>query len=772
MRRSVVGLLFGTNPGAARHYDHPINTVEQWLEDIALLVVCISLCAFDSVRSAISVVAPAILFLSASRTLGGWGSLHIGTGPRAQYAAREAGGEDAPGASEAEDGKCSEDEEKRQRVLEELVLRRNASKLLRLPVHRDVLLAPAFLYAVRHRWTEEVTLVLMWLLLGSHDTVGRFTAIAAPLLLLLNVFHALFRRPSAHQPLPKEVLGHAAQNTGSAQARAGGQGGAEDTERVVRLYEQYIKLPPLRAKWGSPVTAQPVLEPPFVAAMHAVELGFLLLEDFIGDKRDYVVLQHRIEQVARDIGTQMGLIADIVDGGLKLPEASSDGGGTLTQPTPFAGGPPVRAPSEGGGGGRQSAGLERLLRAVESAYPTLGEADKISLRGVVRVVSGAFATAFGGWTVGVGCEGQLGDLRAMVGLDGGTPHEGPFLDYQGMVAPHLCETTVLTQEEREEHVEDFFFRTVHLGTECWAFAALSRLSVARRDALCGRWRNAAAHLRTVARVLEYLGSHVMMLSSMCLSDYLPLKVEIEGTSGAGSLQVKELRRALSAMLAPLSHAAIAQCPRAGPGASSTEHKPLLPSKGSFRKSKRSLRVLIADTDASDDGFGPAPPGGAAGGEEAFWALLRVYSEPEASPELHTYAKALEGAESALLGRFFHSHYVLACGVIGSAARGTMNREVGGLRATFGVPVFPILDQVRSRLGQHTDLRLGANKGKILKHLESTPPPAPPSASGGLSSTWKRGAPPTASTTSTQPLSTPPPSPPPPPPRGGAVARGG
>lgn len=37
-------------------------------------------------------------------------------------------------------------------------------------------------------------------------------------------------------------------------------------------------------------------------------------------------------------------------------------------------------------------------------------------------------------------------------------------------------------------------------------------------------------------------------------------------------------------------------------------------------------------------------------------------------------------ESGLLGGFYYKHYLLATNVIGSAARGTMQRAVGALKA--------------------------------------------------------------------------------------------
>ena len=42
-------------------------------------------------------------------------------------------------------------------------------------------------------------------------------------------------------------------------------------------------------------------------------------------------------------------------------------------------------------------------------------------------------------------------------------------------------------------------------------------------------------------MLHYLGDHILMLTSMNLRDYLRLKVEIQGTSGEGSVAVKSFR---------------------------------------------------------------------------------------------------------------------------------------------------------------------------------------------------------------------------------------
>lgn len=53
--------------------------------------------------------------------------------------------------------------------------------------------------------------------------------------------------------------------------------------------------------WDHPVTVRPELEPCFTAAMHGIELCFLLLAQFIRDERKYVATRPRVELVMHDI---------------------------------------------------------------------------------------------------------------------------------------------------------------------------------------------------------------------------------------------------------------------------------------------------------------------------------------------------------------------------------------------------------------------------------------------------------------------------------------
>ena len=65
--------------------------------------------------------------------------------------------------------------------------------------------------------------------------------------------------------------------------------------RVTSLYEDYIHLHALRVVWANPVTDSPQMEPCFAAAMHSIELAFILMAEFIKDSRQYVVKRPRVE---------------------------------------------------------------------------------------------------------------------------------------------------------------------------------------------------------------------------------------------------------------------------------------------------------------------------------------------------------------------------------------------------------------------------------------------------------------------------------------------
>ena len=66
-----------------------------------------------------------------------------------------------------------------------------------------------------------------------------------------------------------------------------------------------------RQVWDHPVTHRPTVEPLFAAAMHGVELCFLLMGEFVRDARRYVLKRPRIELLARDIIAQCALLSEV-----------------------------------------------------------------------------------------------------------------------------------------------------------------------------------------------------------------------------------------------------------------------------------------------------------------------------------------------------------------------------------------------------------------------------------------------------------------------------
>lgn len=443
--------------------------------------------------------------------------------------------------------------------------------------------------------------------------------------------------------------------------------------RIRDLYEDYVFLRKVRATWYEPVTNNPRLEPCFTAGMQGVELALVLLSHFISDNRPYVVKRPRIEMIAADIESQFALLAEVIDGELEEERLETEAPplpiGSLLQNFPIEDGPPT-ASERDIDRTRQSSALKLVIESVEKALQDgMATHELQSLRKVIRNITGAFMTSFGDWTVGVGIEEQLSNLRELVGL---SPYTMPFgrkyLAYEAMVRSSLM-ASLLTEQEYN-HKEDFFFRAVHLGTECWAFVLLDRINSAQEHIKRnGHFRNAAAAVRVAASTFEYLGAHVMMLTSMVLRDYLELKVEIEGTSGAGSTQVKQFRQRVLELIDPVLD-----------------------------------RLLKEKTEDHES-------------EEVQEALLELYAHPEHQPAIYEYIKSLEIVESALIGGFFQKHFILATNVIGSGAKGTMKMSVQALKKGFEKPVFPVLDYARTELGRRTDERLAHLKGRIMDKIE-------------------------------------------------------
>lgn len=475
-----------------------------------------------------------------------------------------------------------------------------------------------------------------------------------------------------------------------------------ENPRVIGLYEEYVHLPQLRHVWTNPVTAYPRVEPYFAAACHGMELGYLLIADFVRDARQYLVKQPRIEMVCSDILTQCQLLADLLDGELDdtTIKVRKDGSGediasSVAQISVSVSTTPFTAPLNKAA--IVSPGLQILHSAMVDAFHggKCSADEQKTLQKVLRSLINAFHLHFGSFHLGLGIEHQINMLGEVAGVfddsvngQGGVPRlpERPLnLDYAILVRPQVCCDSFL--KEKYTHTEDFFFRTVHLGTECWAFIAISRIDAAKSYAAKNLWNQAAAQTRYAAKIMNYLGDHVFLLTAMVIRDYLQLKVEIQGTSGEGSLAVKSFRTHLLTLLECLAGNLLGF--------------------GMYPWDQKQERHL-------------------------YEVLAYIYAHPAEFPGLYDFAKSLESIESALLGGFYYKHYLLAKNVIGSYAKGTMERMVGMLKMTFEVPCYPILDEIRGKLGVLSDKQYEHNRAKIMNEIEAKHPYIPKVDTKGVS----------------------------------------
>jgi len=152
----------------------------------------------------------------------------------------------------------------------------------------------------------------------------------------------------------------------------------ERDEKIRMLYEEYIHLHSVMASWYDTRTPNPKLEPLFCAGMQGIELGFIILGEFISDVRGYVVKRPRVEMVAEDIQNQMELLAEICDGELEDDRdlyGTESGTSTLTQDFPFDGAPPT-TDNQNVGKASQSPALDVVIEALKKTYPSITTFEK------------------------------------------------------------------------------------------------------------------------------------------------------------------------------------------------------------------------------------------------------------------------------------------------------------------------------------------------------------------------------------------------------------
>lgn len=344
-----------------------------------------------------------------------------------------------------------------------------------------------------------------------------------------------------------------------------------------------------------------------------------------------------------------------------------------------------------------SPGLQMLTTVLIDAMDELSYSQLHSLKQLISRIVATFHMFFLQWTVGLGFEPQLNYLASLVGLPKSIQERENSLDYTLMIRPQKVVETLTLQ--KFDHAEDFFFRSVHLGTDCWAFISTYYLKKAFSHATNFEWSEAVGLIMQVSRIFNYLGDHVMMLTAMVLRDYLDLKVEVEGTSGEGSVLVKSFKYHVRQLQVPL-------------------YKGLCSDEDNNNNHPNRDGVGDDNNNSNSNSNSNSNPAFDIDSDQTFQErLVMIYSSPEMYPSLYAYAKALETVESSLLGGFYYKHYMLANNVIGSMAKGTMNKSVKALRSTYEVLVFPVLDRVRSDLGATFTANNTHRKGRIMNDIE-------------------------------------------------------
>ena len=299
--------------------------------------------------------------------------------------------------------------------------------------------------------------------------------------------------------------------------------------RLIQLYEDFLNIEPIRNCWKD--AEREGINSDIIAAFHGIESCFLLLAEFISDSRTYISKDIRIECIVKDLAFQTNVLVvmqtsfqsaftDIAE----LPEPrgrtySKDKGVntlSLRELEPWQ---------------EQSTGLKMLTDQIKLHYDSCVEMEQWSIRSMVLSIYSEFRTLSMKYNMNMGVEYQLRELIHVIGFEqlyndsySWSMNAGnrPVFKYAQVIKPKVVANTRVNIQF--EHPEDFFFRTIHVGTECWGKVAMSLLSKSYQLAENGSWKDAAYSVELVCDILNYLGNHVLSLTSMNLRDFLVYKV--------------------------------------------------------------------------------------------------------------------------------------------------------------------------------------------------------------------------------------------------------
>ena len=238
------------------------------------------------------------------------------------------------------------------------------------------------------------------------------------------------------------------------------------------------------------------------------------------------------------------------------------------------------------------------------------------------------------------------------------------------------------------HHDEPLFIIIHQVYELWFKLILHEVDAAAAHLQADRVGEATRLLRRVVEIQRLLVSQVRILETMRPQDFLGFRYHLNPASGFQSVQFRELEFALGLKDKGI-HERLSSLPAE---AERLRARLVAPSLGDVFDDLLVRRGFLRPQAQSD-------AGGAAQPEE--WrleALVRIYEDPEAYPDLLALAEVLVEIDECLA--LWRAHHVQMVERMIGARRGTGGSEgVAYLQSTLPKRAFPDLWRVRTRIGQ-------------------------------------------------------------------------
>lgn len=373
-------------------------------------------------------------------------------------------------------------------------------------------------------------------------------------------------------------------------------------------YELYISLEELDNLWKCETNWQNEL---FLrATLVAFELSFLLIHDTAQDIRSTVRKEERIRRLFCGCNQQIQLLGELLDNTAPVIKTVSDQQSTKTN-------------------------FSKLLVLDEN----------ISKK--VKQWSIFYKTFLEDMKFNVGIESYINQV----------PPQNITIPYDEWIKPETISTIF---EKRNFNAEDKLFVVVHQVTECWLCMTLNLLKLSQCAIQENNWQTATNKISQACSILNYLAQHILILETMVLADYHPLRVNLRDASGAQSKQTLDIVNLAKALFLPI-----------------TEY----------------LKLHNC-------------------------SLIDIYDDPNKHVHVYQYIEVLSCLETRLTN-FFFCHYKLATQILGTESLGSLGFEVQNLVKRFVQPIYLDLDKVRYQYVVVTNFKYGQEAGNIISSLENT-----------------------------------------------------